>query len=244
MNPLPDTIVHPKETEIHVWHLNLAISPVDRDTFWSVLDPTEHHRCSQFHSDIHKYRFIATQGGLRCLLSRYLGIAPHAVQFERSEYGKPRLAGTQPDRGLVFNVSHSGDRALFAVGVDMALGVDLEIRRPLTHIEGLVERCFAPSEQDHWRSLPSSRRLAAFFDVWTRKEAFIKAIGRGLGLGLTRCVLAFDEIPHWKMIPESCGNPDEWSLRNLDLGENISAALCARVPDIHWQLSDLNRFLE
>lgn len=243
MNLRTDTIAPPRGIEIHVWHLNLAVAPTDRDALGGVLTAAERHRCSQFRSDLHKQRFIATQGALRCLLSCYTGIAPHAIQFERNEHGKPRLAGTEPDRGLVFNVSHSGDHALFAVGVEMALGVDLEIRRPLTHIEGLVERCFAPSEQDHWRSLPPSRQSAAFFDVWTRKEAFIKAVGRGLGLGLTRCVLAFDDIPHWERIPESCGKPAEWSLRNLDLGENVSAALCARVPDIHWQLSDFNRFL-
>ncbi|HYE36818.1 4'-phosphopantetheinyl transferase family protein [Methylocaldum sp.] len=244
MNSRSDTVAHPTSTEIHVWHLNLAVTPRDCDAFWRVLNPTERDRCSQFRSDIHQRRFIVTQGALRCLLARYLDIAPYAIQFERNEHGKPRLAGTEPDKGLVFNVSHSGDRALFAVGLDLALGVDLEIRRPLTRVEGLVERCFAPSERDYWHSLPASRRLAAFFDVWTRKEAFIKAVGRGLGLGLTRCVLASGEIPRWKAIPGSCGDPDEWSLRNLDLGENISAALCARSSDIHWQLSDLNNFLQ
>jgi 4'-phosphopantetheinyl transferase len=242
MNSRIDAIAHPKGKEIHVWHLNLGVMPVNRDAFWKALAPAERDRCSQFRSDIHKQRFIAAQGALRCLLSCYLGIAPHTVQFERNQHGKPRLAGTEPDRGLVFNLSHSGDQALVAVGVDMPLGVDLEIRRPLTHIEGLVERCFAPSERNRWCSLPPSHRLAAFFNVWTCKEAFIKAVGRGLGLGLTRCVLASGEVPRWETIPESCGNPDEWSLRSLDLGENISAALCARATDIHWRLNELDPF--
>lgn len=243
MNSQPDAVPQLSGTEIHVWHLNLAVTPVDQEALWNALDPSERHRCSQLRSDIHKQRFIATQGTLRILLSRYLGLAPHMLRFERGEHGKPRLAGTEPDRGLVFNVSHSGDRALFAVGLEMALGVDIEIRRPLTHIEGLVERCFAPSERDRWQSLPPSERLPAFFDVWTYKEAFIKAVGRGFGLGLTRCVLSSDEIPRWEQIPESCGNPDDWVLRNLNLGEDVSAALCARAPDIHWQLNDAGRFL-
>jgi len=244
MNRRPVSIAPPKGAEIHVWHLNLAAMPAELEGFWSVLDPAERRRCEQFRSEVHKQRFTVTQGALRGLLSGYLGIAPHAVRFERNEHGKPRLAGTEPDRGLVFNVSHSGDRALFAVGADVALGVDLEVRRPLTHVDGLVERCFAPSESDYWRSLPPSRRLAAFFDVWTCKEAFIKAVGRGLGLGLTRCVLAPGDNPRWKTIPPCCGAPDEWSLRDLDLGETISAALCARTPDLHWQLRDLAPFLE
>lgn len=234
----------PKDTEIHIWHLDLAVTIVDRDAFWRVLAPAERERCSQFRSDLHRHRFLATQGALRCLLSRYIGIAPDAIRFERNPHGKPRLAETEPDCGLVFNVSHSGDQALFAVGVDLPLGVDLEIRRPLTHIEGLAERCFAPQERERWYALPPTRRLAAFFDVWTRKEAFMKAVGRGLGLGLTRCVLAADENPRWETIPDSCGRPDEWLLRDLDLAENVSATLCARAPNIHWQLRDIEQALK
>lgn len=243
MKSQPNAIPRPSGNEVHVWHLNLAVTPIDQKALWTTLDPGERNRCSKFRSELHKQRFIATQGTLRTLLSRYLSLSPHTLRFERGEHGKPRLAGTEPDRGLVFNVSHSGNRALFAVGSDMALGVDIEIRRPLTHLEGLVERCFALSERDRWQSLPSSERLAAFFDIWTRKEAFIKAVGRGLGLGLTRCVLSSDEIPRWEEIPESCGHPDDWLLRNLNLGEDVSAALCARAPDIHWQLNDADQFL-
>lgn len=243
MNSRPDTLTYPKSTEIHVWQLNLAAMPFDGDVFWRTLDSAERDRALQFRADTHKRRFIAAHGALRCLLAGYLDMAPHAIRFELGEHGKPRLAGTAPDRGLVFNVSHSGDRALIAVGLDLALGVDLEIRRPLTQIESLVERCFAPSERDYWRSLPAPDRLATFFDFWTRKEAFIKAVGRGLGLGLTRCILASGEILRWEAIPESCGHPDEWSLRNLNLGDDISAALCARAPNIGWRLSDLDHFL-
>ncbi|CAI8932777.1 4'-phosphopantetheinyl transferase family protein [Methylocaldum szegediense] len=243
MKSQPNAIQRPSGNEVHVWHLNLAVTPVDQEALWNTLDPSERNRCSKFRSELHKQRFIATQGTLRTLMSRYLGLPPHTLRFERSEHGKPRLAGTEPDQGLVFNVSHSGDRALFAVGSDMALGVDIEVRRPLAHVDGLVERCFAPSERDRWQALPPSRQLAAFFDVWTCKEAFIKAVGRGLGLGLTRCILSPDEIPRWEEIPESCGPPDDWSLRKLNLGEDVSAALCARAPDIHWQLNDVDRFL-
>lgn len=216
--------------EIHVWHVDLLAEADPMEWYAAVLEDSERERAERSRSDPHRRRFIVTQGALRYVLAQYLENPPSAIRFEQGEHGKPRLAGTPPDYGLVFNVSHSGDHALLAVGRDLALGIDLELRRPVSSVEGIVQRCFAPSEREYWLALPEPERMPAFFDFWTGKEAFVKAVGRGLALGLARCVLATGEPPRLAAVPEPYGSPEDWSLWRLDMGAHASATLCARTP--------------
>jgi 4'-phosphopantetheinyl transferase len=216
-----------KRDNIDVWRLNLNFTEERVEEFAKVLTEQEYQRASRCSNSILRNRYIATHWALRQLLAYYLETSPSSVQLIRNEHGKPRLAGTQPNQGLVFNLSHSGEWALFALGWDMALGIDLELKRKLTNMEGMVKRCFASTEQNYWHSLPEDRQLSAFFDLWTAKEAFVKAVGRGIGFGLNRCVVRLDNSYRYCSVPESCGKPEQWSLWKVDVGESFSAALCA-----------------
>lgn len=233
-------VAAPQTGEIHLWHLDLRASARHEAQYWHVLDITERERADKAVTADLRRRKIVAPGALRLLLAHYLGIPPKAVRFERGSHGKPRLAGTAPDHGLVFNVSHSGDQALIAIGWDIALGVDLELQRPLQFLEAMAFRIFAPSERDYWQSLPAARRLPEFFNFWTAKEAFVKAIGRGIGLGLAGCVLAAsgDDL-RLIAVPDGCGAPEEWTLLRLNLDETLSAALCARTCQVDVQMLKL-----
>ncbi|CAL1239329.1 4'-phosphopantetheinyl transferase family protein [Candidatus Methylocalor cossyra] len=213
---------------IDVWRISLAVGAAHLADYWAILSPSERECTERLRAADQRRRRLAAQGALRWVLARYLDVSPKALRFAHGDHGKPRLADTAPDQGLVFNLTHSGDEALLAVGRDLALGIDLELRRPLGRLDAMAERCLAPCELLYWRALPRAERLPAFFDSWTAKEAFAKATGRGLSLGLTRCVLAPCPEPRLASIPEQHGAAGEWGLWRLDLGAQFSATLCAR----------------
>lgn len=229
--------------DVHVWHIPMTQAVASGLEAW--LDDAERAALGTMASSARRLRHTVTRGAMRWLLGRYLNLTPHELRFTRSESGKPRLADTEPDRGLVFNLSDSGAQVLLAIARDRALGVDVECHRPVVALERLAARCLAPSEWAHWEAQPESARLETFFRYWTAKEAFVKAVGRGLSLGLQRCAVDLGGNARMSAVPAECGLPGEWSLQPLDLNHGgISAALCARgtigrvrlacLPDEAW----------
>ncbi len=217
------------EGELHVYMLRL--DQCREDSFrqaWEWLDGEERARANRIRHEPTSRSFITVRSCLKGLLGRYLGQDPATVRFALNEMGKPRLENSEPDRGLVFNVSHSGDFGLIALARDTALGVDVERRREITHMEGMAERCFAPCELAYWRSLPEDRRQSAFFDFWSCKEAFVKAVGQGITLGLEACIVDLTAGPKLVSVPGSCGKTEQWRLAKLDLGQGHAAAVCYR----------------
>jgi 4'-phosphopantetheinyl transferase len=149
------------------------------------LSEEERARASRFAFPIDRIRYVAAHGQLRQVLAAYLGRSPADLAFDLGPQGKPRLAGSSE---LSFNLSHSGDLGLLAVAWGREVGVDTEAIRPVPDLDDLVARCFSGSERSALASLPEELRLTAFFDGWTRKEAFLKA----LGAGLSRPLQSFD----------------------------------------------------
>ncbi len=212
----------------------------------ALLEPSEQQRAQRFRSEQHRHRFVVCRGRLRELLAGYCdGSEAAAIRFELNDYGKPRLAQTSQDQGLVFNVSHSGGLGLILVGYQCVLGVDVEQWRELHSLDGMVERCFADREQQQWRALDETEQLAAFYCYWSCKESFVKAVGQGLSLGLEQCIIATEPVPHFVGLPEGCGALNEWSLFEINLGHGISAAAAVRQPqcrlvECHWGSSGLS----
>ncbi|PZN73142.1 MAG: 4-phosphopantetheinyl transferase [Candidatus Methylumidiphilus alinenensis] len=217
------------DREIHVYSLNVAHFLYDYSRcFWSLLADDERERASRIKHQETQQCFVLVRSCLRSLLGRYLSCDARSIRFALGEKGKPRLAGLEPDRGLVFNVSHTGNFGLIAFASDTALGVDVERRRPMTDMDGIAERCFSAGELAHWRALPPDRCLQAFFDYWCFKEAFVKATGQGITLGLESCVVDLSRQPRMDLIPNSYGNPDEWQVAEIDAFADHSAGICYR----------------
>ena len=127
------------EGEIHVYRLNLAEDAGQRQSV-QLLDADERDRADRYRHEPSKRSFVRVRSALRVLLGHYLGQPAGSIRFELGEKGKPRLAGTTPDQGLVFNVSHSGEFGLIALAKDTALGVDVERIRAMAHRDGMAER--------------------------------------------------------------------------------------------------------
>jgi 4'-phosphopantetheinyl transferase len=166
--------------EVHLWRASLHLLPSVLARLAGTLSEEELSRARRFRFAVHRDRFIAGRGAQREILARYLGTAPEALRFREAEHGKPMLDGIPAEAGIRFNASNSELLALYAVTRHREVGVDLEHLRPVPDWEAIAERFFSPLENRAVRALPPELREEAFFRCWTRKEAYIKALGTGL----------------------------------------------------------------
>jgi len=172
--------VHPivKPGEIHLWRAALD-NPIRLAGAEAVLSRDEILRAGQFARPVDRERYIAAHGALRMVLGLYLSADPQSLEFVAGPMGKPALVQTFTD--LRFNLSHSGDLALIAVTRGREVGVDVERVQNDIEFEPIVEHYFEPGEAWDLRTAPPHERVPRFFDLWTRKEACVKAEGGGLG---------------------------------------------------------------
>jgi|SRR5688572_22460025 len=166
--------------EVHVWRAHLEPPPELLQGLLRTLDTDEQTRASRFHFEKHRRRFIAGRGVLRSLLGRYLEIKPEEVRFAYGPYGKPTLDATHHAGPLRFNASHSHELAVYAFAQDHDVGIDVEYIKEDFATQEIAERFFSKYEVGILRALPREEQGAGFFRCWTRKEAYIKAIGSGL----------------------------------------------------------------
>jgi len=174
-------------------------------------------------------RFVSGRVWLRKVLGHYLGVAPGAVVLTHGPQGKPSLTG--PHGALQFNLSHSAGVALLAVcRAPAVVGVDIEAVLPIDDCEAIARRHFAPAEWQRWSALPQPRRLAAFYACWTRKEAYVKALGGGLSVPLDGFEVAFepDVPPALLSVGGSARAARAWTLWGVEAVPGFMAAVVAR----------------
>jgi 4'-phosphopantetheinyl transferase len=211
---------------VDVWKLCLD-EPSQPDSPASVLSSDEVARASRFHFDKDRNRFIRCRSVLRFLLADYLGAAAAEIRFEYSTSGKPQLPTEQNPRGLQFNLSHSADMALIAVGADLQLGVDIEKIREEVDTAALAQRFFSPREGAGLQALPDHLRVPGFFACWTRKEAFLKATGTGLSFPLAEFSVTThpDRPPQLEVLQGDTDAHERWFFTDLSVGSAYRATL-------------------
>jgi 4'-phosphopantetheinyl transferase len=212
---------------IHVWFVSLYRSAYS-DCDWDAhLSPEERQRAASFRFPRDRDRFIVVHGILRRVLDSYLPQAPTLIYGTN---GKPALACG----GLHFNLSHTDDRALIAVSATGELGVDLERVRLEPDAARIADYCFSPSERKALSLVPQARQAEAFFKCWTRKEAFVKALGDGLSYPLTEFSVSLDEPSDEPARILDLGGDQEagaqWSVHHLAPEPGYVGAIVARQP--------------
>ena len=225
--PPPGEIRLP-DGEVHVWRATLARSPVELARLSALLDDEERSRAGRFRFPVHRDRFVAGRGVQREILARYLGADPAALRWRQAAHGKPELDGPAAAGGLRFNVSNAEDGLLVAVARGRELGVDLEPLRPMPDGAEIARRFFSAPEIEVFDAIPTEGRDLAFFTCWTRKEAFIKAVGEGLSMPLDRFDVTLAPGEPARLLRTRGGDPAEverWTLRELDAGPEWVAAL-------------------
>ncbi len=223
--PEPGASRMPGAGEIHLWRITLDAPDALPSSARNLLSPDETARADRFLRDEHRRRFTVTRGALRILLGRYLSMSPAAVAFAYGDKGKPRFADT--DACLEFNVSHSNELALVAFANGRALGVDVEWTRTRAAGESIARRFFSPAETTALMALPEADREWAFYACWTRKEAYIKARGEGVSLGLDTfgVTLAPGTPPKLLFAKEGEAEVRRWTFEDIDPGPGYAGAL-------------------
>jgi len=191
------------------------------------LSASELERARRYYFDRDRRRFVVARAELRQILASELEVTPQSIQFEYGAYGKPSLASPFDDAGLRFNLAHSGDLAVVALCRQCEVGVDLEAIRPLRDEADLVRSCFSQREQEEYLSTLPAARNAAFFSGWTRKEAFIKGLGKGLSQPLDSfdVSLASDMPAQLLRVENRSGRECGWCLASFTPAPGFVAAV-------------------
>jgi 4'-phosphopantetheinyl transferase len=217
---------------IRVWRAELDRPDEETAALRALLSDDEQARADRFRFPHHRNHFIVGRGFLRTVLGRTLGIAPQAIAFSYGIRGKPALdwpAGS----GLEFNLAHSNGLALLAVGWGRTLGIDLEYQREELDFLGIAGRFFTPQELAEIQGEPElAAQREAFFRGWARKEAFLKARGDGLWLGLEQFQVSIDRAVPPRVVRTAWDEAEasRWTLHELEVAPGFAAALVVLGP--------------
>ncbi|MEO8592858.1 MAG: 4'-phosphopantetheinyl transferase superfamily protein [Candidatus Solibacter sp.] len=195
------------------------------------LSAEECRKADRFYLEEHAQTFICAHAILRTILASYMGSSPSSIEFGKLPGGKPNLKGCEH---LHFSLSHSGDMVLIAVALGREVGIDVEVIRPLPDLEDIARSFFAPGERDDLLGLAPDERVPAFFNCWTRKEAFVKAIGTGLlhPLDSFRVTLLPAEPAAFVTIGDAAAGHTQWSLHDIRPAPGYAAALAVEARDV------------
>lgn len=223
--------------QLHVWCVDQNVPLVQLNAYWRLLAADEQARANRFRIERDRTHYVVARAGLRVIIGRYFDLSPEQVAFSYSEYDKPALTAVPPHSPFQFNVTHSGGLALLAFCRGEAVGIDVEKIRPLPDAEQIAHRFFSQHENQVFKNVPPAQRSAAFFNCWTRKEAYIKAIGEGLScpLDVFDVTLTPGEPARLLRIRGSEQAAAAWFLHAFDPRPGFTAALA--VTGQNWQLS-------
>lgn len=167
--------------DIKLWSIDISPAKHRSEELRSLLSDDELKRAEKFRFDKHRDRWIASRAMLRSILSVMTQQPPELVAFEYDEHAKPYLPRSSNHERIHFNLTHSSDLALLAVTSVGPVGIDVERIKPLSNIDAVVSRFFSPAERHAFFSVTSDvDQLKLFYTCWTRKEAYLKALGCGI----------------------------------------------------------------
>ena len=211
--------------EVHVWRVALALDGEELSALGTLLSSDEYDHSLGFRSETLRYRWIAARGALRVILAAYTEIAPGALCFTTEPTGKPKLLTAGPS----FNLTHTDHLAFIAITGAGLVGIDAEIVHPEFSWEGVGQSFFVREEISAIFELAPELRTRAFYACWTRKEAYLKALGFGLQ-ALEKVEVAVG--PDEPLLLRADGDPDQaaqWGLRDLSEG-GVAVALATNPP--------------
>ena len=233
------------QAEVHVRIASLDRRQSELRFFESILAEDEINRANRFRFHKDRERFVAGRGLLRMILSSYVGVPANEIIFTYGCYGKPRLH-RQDSRPIEFNLAHSGGTAIYAITRDRPVGVDIEMIKDEFPLESVAEHFFSAVEVAALHSLPQPMQRIAFFKCWTRKEAFIKAVGDGLSCPLSDFDVSLTPGEPARLLSVRWGSDEaHWSMEDIESVAGYAAAIVFSGPQCRmhvdqWDLSSAN----
>lgn len=209
--------------EIHIWLININDFTRDLPFFSKLLSPDELLRSKKYKGEHLQHNFIINRGFLRVILAKYLSINGKQIKFIYNQKGKPYLSDNSQSN-IKFNLSHKNQYTIYAISQN-DLGIDIEVIKPNIEVENIVKRFFTKEELNYISQLQKVERLEYFFQLWTAKEAYLKAIGEGLSGGLNSINLCRpNNLPNWQI-----------EIDNLSLEENrLWQIITFKAIDDYW----------
>jgi 4'-phosphopantetheinyl transferase len=224
--------MHIPKDEVHIFTASLSASLAEEQALLTLLSDDERERADRFIAPKHRHRFIIAHGILRQLLSVYLDQQAASIKFAYSQYQKPMLADLDT-HCLQFNLSHSEDFVVYAFAQQSEIGIDIEIIRDELKMD-IAERFFSPAEIIALKALPLNEQTTGFYRLWSRKEAVIKANGKGLSQPLSSFSVAAIDIPETLTLEDK-----NWSIYPLSIHPEFAGALATAQPISHLLIWDV-----
>jgi 4'-phosphopantetheinyl transferase len=219
---------HPalEDGEIHVWRAGLDQSSSSVEALFEILSADEREKAERYFFAKDRNHFIVARGTLRKILGGYLDISPRQISFSYNRYGKPQLPADADGHPFYFNLSHARGVALFAVTRGQEVGIDIEFIDDRLAVLEAAKGFFSSAEISNLQALPSNLQTPAFFRGWTRKEAFVKALGCGVSYPLKELTVPImPGEPETLSITDDFHKGRQWSLVNLPAEPHYIAAL-------------------
>ena len=223
------------EAEVHLWSSTLPLRESSRNQLYQTLSEEERERAARFRFAQDRNGYVTSRGLLRAILSRYLNQAPGGIAITYGMNGKPTLSGSP----VCFNVAHSGQLVVFALAREERLGIDIEHIRPMDNLEEVARQFFSLAEYEDLLQIPEHGRLDAFFRCWTRKEAYVKATGKGLQAELDRFQVSLKPGEPTRFIAMNDGrnNSSDWSLFDWTPKKGYAGAIA--IYGIGWRTVEI-----
>lgn len=230
---------------VDLWLVRSDDPAFDTPVFWDVLSSAERERAGRFHFEKDRRSYRVTHAAKRLLLGFYLKRHPESLEFGIGEWGKPFLEGTESS--LRFNLSHSKGMTLIGISQEKELGVDVELFQPVDRMEPIFERFASPEERRYFKLAQGQTANAGFALTrwWVGKEAFIKAVGRGLSLGLSEFSIdSFaDENVSVGAIPLEFGRGEDYEIEIFRIGSDHLGAMVFPRPFAELCCYELNSLI-
>ena len=239
----PDKLVISKY-DVHVWKADIEKLAASLHTFAAILSYEERRRAERYRFERDRVRYIIAKGVLRIIIGNYyLTIDPTQIEFCYGTHGKPFLEKRFGDGKFHFNQSDSNGIVLYAFAIDRQIGIDLEYIRDIVDAQSIVANNFSEYEKKSFNALPTKDKKEAFFKCWTRKEAYIKAIGKGLYYPLDQFDVSVspNEPPKIIRIDGSSAEASKWTLADVTTHSDYSAALAFEGVGAAMQLYEFPR---
>lgn len=230
---LPGTPLGPGD--VHLARLPWRREEVALPTLRRLLSDDEARRASSYIFEVDRARYVTVRGCLRILLAGYLDMFPSSVRLTEDADGKPALPGVPGEDTVHFNVSHSGSWAVFGFARGRRIGVDVEEIRDSLPYHDIADRHFSKIERQAL-IMSADGSAAGFFDIWTRKEAYVKGRGGGLGIPFDRFSVTGQGAEANRVEDRGCAeHPGRWTTHTLHVAEGYAAA--AAVEGQGWTAS-------
>lgn len=224
------------DKQVHIWWANLRDFDSHVPELQSVLSVLEQARARRFQFLRDRNNYIISHGLLRMLLGHYAGKPPSRLRFRKGRYGKPELQDVTEERQIHFNISHSEDVALYGITPACRIGVDVEYVRTFPDYDRVAQEFFPRAECKSLEATSEELRAQRFLELWTRKEALLKATGEGLGDGLAGRVDSLSEpgVSGCTDLPQTFGASGDWQVRSFSPVEGYIAAVALGKANLNF----------